>query len=410
MTTYAYRGRNAQGELVSGRLEAADKSMIADQLFGSGIVPIEIAPVFADAAGTIRSLFNRSRDKVSHTDLILFFRQLYTLSRAGVPLLRALAGLQESASNPTLARIIDDMRVSLDSGRELSAAMRRHTHIFKPFHIAMVQVGEMTGRLEEIFLRLSQHLDFENEMHQRVKQALRYPSFVIIAMAIAIAIANVFIIPSFSKMYESMGANLPFITQVLITFSNFTVNYWWVVIAGLAAAWFAFHAWAATSEGRYVWDRLKLSFPIAGEIIQKATLSRFARSLSLSIKSGVPLVQALNTVAEVVDNKFIGLKVQQMSIGVQRGESVLGTAAASGVFSPVVLQMIAIGDETGALDDLMQEIALMYEREVEYEVKGLSAKIEPILIVFLAAFVLILALGILSPMWSLHKAALNKPT
>jgi MSHA biogenesis protein MshG len=404
MPMFNYRGRNGKGQLVSGRLEAETKSAIADQLFGAGVVPIEISPILVDPMAAIKSLLARRGGKISRTDLILLFRQLHTLTRAGVPILRALAGLQESASSPALAVVIEDMRVALDSGRELSASMKRHPNVFTPFHIAMIQVGEMTGRLEEVFIRLSEHLDFEAEIQQRIKQATRYPTFVIIAMVIAVTIANVFVIPQFSKMYSGMGQNLPFLTRVLMASSDFFTNYWWAIIAGAAAAVYSFKGWVATTDGRMVWDRVKLDLPIAGKIIKKATLARFARALNLSLKSGVPLVQALNTVADVVDNQFVRYKVMQMSAGVQRGESVLATAAATKVFSPVVLQMIAIGDETGALDDLMSEIATMYEREVEYDAKGLSAQIEPILIVFLAGFVLVLALGLLTPMWNLNKA------
>jgi MSHA biogenesis protein MshG len=408
MPMYAYRGRNAVGQMVTGRLEANDKGSIADQLFGAGIVPIEISLAVDDATVSLKTMFVQSRQKVSTIEMVLLFRQLYTLSKAGVPILRALAGLQESAANPALAKIIDDMRVSLDSGRELSSAMRRHPHVFTQFHVAMVQVGEMTGRLEEIFLRISEHLDFEDQMHGKVKSALRYPTFVIIAMVAAITIANVFIIPQFTKMFESLGTDLPFLTQLLVGMSDFTVHYWWTFIVAIIGGQYSFKAWVATDEGRLAWDRIKMGLPIAGKIITKATLARFARSLALSIKSGVPLVQALNSVAAVVDNRYVESKIRQMSLGVQRGDSVLATAAQSKIFSPITLQMIAIGDETGELDDLMLEIATMYEREVEYDVKGLSAQIEPILIVFLAAFVLILALGILTPMWGMHKAMLTK--
>lgn len=407
MTMFTYRGRNARGQLVTGRLEGDDRSVVADQLFGSGVVPIEISPIMVDPMAALKSLLVRRGQKIARTDLVLLFRQLHTLTKAGVPILRALAGLQESASSPALATVIEDMRVSLDSGRELSAAMRRHPRVFTAFHIAMIQVGEMTGRLEEVFIRLSEHLDFEQEMSQRIKQATRYPTFVIIAMVIAVTIANVFIVPQFTKMYSQLGQNLPFLTRVLMASSDFFVNYWYVMIGMGAGAFYSFKGWLATEDGRLVWDRVKLDLPIGGKIIRKVTLARFARSLSLSLKSGVPLVQALNTVADVVDNKFIRHKVLHMSMGVQRGESVLATSAASKIFSPVVLQMVAIGDETGALDDLMQEIATMYEREVEYDVKGLSAQIEPILIVFLAAFVLVLALGLLSPMWGLNKALIK---
>ena len=408
MPMFAYRGRNARGDLVSGRLDAGDQTAVADQLFASGITPVTIVPALSDAGTSFSAMLKRRGEKVTSVDMVLLFRQLYTLSRAGVPLLRALAGLQESAANPALASIIDDMRVSLDSGRELSAAMRRHTHIFTPFHINMVRVGEMTGRLEEIFLRLSEHLDFENEMGSKIKSALRYPTFVIIAMVIAVTLANVFIIPTFAKMFESLKQDLPMMTRILIAMSNFTVNYWWVIVAGAAGGWFSFKSWSSTEEGCLVWDRVKMRLPIAGKIVRQATLARFARSLSLSLKSGVPLVQALDTVADVVDNAYMGAIIRKMSIGVQRGESVLATAAASGAFAPIVLQMIAIGDETGGLDDMMQEIATMYEREVEYDVKGLSAQIEPILIVFMAVFVGILALGILTPMWNMHGAQMKK--
>ena len=408
MSLYAYRGRNAQGQTVRGQLEAGDTGAIADQLFRIGITPVEIVRAAQDTGTGALTFLRRTRDKVSRDELIMFSRQMYTLSKAGVPILRALAGLQESATSAAFARVIEDMRVSLDSGRELSAAMRRHTQVFNEFYISMVRIGEMTGELEYIFLRLFEHLDFENEMRGRVKAALRYPMFVVIAMAVAMVLANLFIIPTFAKMYEGLGAELPVLTRVLIGFSNFTVNYWWLVVLGLVGIYFALKSWVATTEGRYSWDRFKLRLPVAGKIVTQATLARFARSLGLSLKSGVPIVQALTTIAEVVDNAFMAERILKMRDGVESGESVLRTAVDAGVFSPVVLQMIAIGDETGAIDDLMLEIAGMYEREVEYDVKGLSAQIEPILIVFLAGFVLILALGILTPMWGMHKAVLGK--
>lgn len=407
MAEFIYRGRNLRGEMVSGRMDGPDMATVADQLYSSGLIPIEIAPAVRLPGLGLQGLFQFGKDRVSTVDLILLFRQLYTLSRAGVPILRALAGLQESASSRGLSRVIEDMRISLDSGRELSAAMAKHPHVFEPFHLNMVRVGEATGRLEEIFLRISEHLDFEHEMSKRVKAALRYPTFVIIAMVVAITVANVFIIPTFAKMYEGMGSDLPFLTKFLIAFSNFTVAYWWMILAGGAGAFYLFRSWIRTSAGAWTWDRIKLDLPLAGPILKKVALARFTRSASLAIRSGVPLVVTLDTVAAVVGNVFIAQKVRDMSRGVQRGESVLGSAAATGAFSPMVLQMIAVGDETGALDELLLQVAHMYEREIEYEVKGLAAQIEPIIILMLAAFVAILALGILSPMWNMHKAIIK---
>ena len=407
MPLFEYRGRNPRGELVRGSLDGADTGAIADQLFNTGITPIEIRSSGATVQSAARGLLERITEQVTVVDLMLFSRQMYTLLKSGVPILRALVGLQESATNPALARTIQDLRAGLDSGRELSSAMLRHTDVFSPFYTSMVRVGEMTGRLEEIFLRLSQHLDFDREMRQRVKTALRYPLTVMVTMAVAIAIVNLFVIPVFAKVYTGLGAQLPLLTRILIGFSEFTLNYWALILAGGIAGFFAFRMWRSTLRGKYEWDKLKLRIPIAGKIVLKATLARFARSFALAIRSGVPVVQSLSVVSKVVDNDYIAQRIEQMRDGVERGESVLRTAVTTGVFTPVVLQMIAVGDETGELDNLMQEIAEMYEREVEYELKTLSSQIEPIMIIFLAILVLILALGVLLPVWGLGRAVLG---
>ncbi len=409
MPLFAYKGRNARGEMVQGRLESPDSGSVATQLFNSGIIPIDIAQTGAGAHGGVEDWLSRFfAEKITQIDLIFFSRQMYTLLKAGVPILRALAGLQESTRKRSLAELLQDLRFSLDSGRELNAAMRRHPQIFSPFYVAMVRVGEMTGRLEETFLRLYNHLEFERDMRERIRAALRYPAFVVVAMAVAIVIINLFVIPAFAKVYAGFKAELPFMTQILIGFSNFMVNQWPLLLAMLASAVIGFKMYTATPAGRYQWDKLKLRLPVAGKIILKATLARFARSFSLAFKSGVPAVQSLSVVALVVDNDYVAQRIEQMRDGVERGESVLRTAVTTGVFTPAVLQMIAVGEETGELDDLMGEIAGMYEREVEYEVKNLSANIEPILIVGLGILVLILALGVFLPIWDLGRAAFNR--
>ena len=337
----------------------------------------------------------------------LFSRQIYTLLKSGVPIMRGLAGLQESATNKSFGRVIQDLRESLDAGRELSTAMRRHTECFTPFYLSMVRVGEMTGRLEDVFLRLFDHLEFDRDMRERVKTAMRYPTFVIIAMIAAMVVVNMFVIPQFEKVFKSFHAELPLMTRILIATSRFTVEYWPVLAGAALAAWLGFRAWTRTTAGRLAWDRYKLRFPIAGKIIHKATMARFARSFALSIRSGVPIVQALTVVAQTADNAYLTQRLDQMRDGVERGESILRTATNAQVFTPVVLQMIAVGEESGSLDDLMDEIAQMYEREVDYELKTLSSQIEPILITFLGAMVLVLALGIFLPIWDLGKAALH---
>lgn len=409
MPFFAYKARNARGELVEGVLESVDSGAVASQLFNTGITPIQISATSKPGGtGTSSWLAKLMEEKVMPIDVQLFSRQLYTLLKSGVPIMRGLAGLQESAVNKAFAKLIQDLRESLDSGRELSAALRRHPDAFSSFYVSMVKVGEMTGQLEHIFLRLYAHLEFERDMHERVKTALRYPMFVMAAMVIAMGVINIFVIPAFAKVFAGFNAELPLMTRILIGTSNFAVEYWPVILAALIAAIIGFRMFIATENGKFVWDRAKLRFPIVGRIILKGTLARFARSFALSSKSGVPVIQALNVVGQTVDNAYIASRIDQMRDGVERGESILRTASVAGVFTPVVLQMIAVGEETGAIDDLMDEIAGMYEHEVEYELKTLSANIEPILIVGLGVLVLILALGIFLPIWDLGKVALRK--
>jgi MSHA biogenesis protein MshG len=418
MAVFAYKGRNARGDLMEGTLEGDDSGAVADQLLNMGVTPTDIKP-----SRSLKSTRNARREAakpsdwlkraftekpITPMDLMLFSRQMHTLLKAGVPMLRALAGLQESTQNPTMAAMLQDLRESLDSGRELSAALRRHPKVFSMFYVSMVQVGEMTGMLDQTFIRLFDYLEFERDMKERIKTAMRYPMFVVIAMAIAIVIINLFVIPVFAKVYAGFHAELPAVTRLLLGFSGFMVSYWLLMLAMLAGVVMFFRYYTGTREGRFNWDKYKLRLPIVGPIILKATLSRFARSLALSFKSGMPILQGMNVVGMVVDNEFMRSRVEQMRDGIERGESILRTAVAAGVFNPVVLQMIAVGEETGDLDGLMLEVAQMYEQEVKYEVATLSSKIEPILIVSLGVLVLILALGVFLPMWDLGKAAMHK--
>jgi len=405
MPFFSYKGRNNKGELVQGVLESHDRNALAKQLFSIGITPVEIVPGSAPSKNLSISLFE---ERIETLDIMMFSRQMYTLLKAGIPIMHALSGLLASTKNREFVKVIADIRASLDSGRELSASLNLHPKVFNSFYISMIRVGETTGMLDKVFLRLFDHLEFEKFMSDQIKAALRYPSFVMIAMVVAIVIINIFVIPAFAKVFESMGAELPLMTRILLGFSDFMVTSWPYLLAGLTGSVLLFRSYIASDQGRYRWDSFKLKSPIAGAIIHKATMARFARSFALSSKSGVPIMSALHLVAQTVDNDFIARKVEHMRVGVERGESILRTATNAGVFNPLVLQMIAVGEESGALDDLMEEIADMYQRDVEYEIKTLGAKIEPIMIVFLGVLVLILALGIFLPIWDLGNASLHK--
>jgi len=408
MPQFAYKSRSTGGQLVEGVLEGASAAAVAELLAVRGLVPVAIEETRARAAIKTATELTLFKPKVGHIDLLLFSRQMYTLLKAGVPILRALAGLQDSSTNPAMKEVIRAIREDLEGGRELSVALARHPKVFNRFYVSMVRVGETTGMLEDVFLRLFDHLDFERFMREQVKSALRYPMFVVAAMGIAIVIINLFVIPAFAKVFKGFGAELPLMTRILIGFSDFMVAWWPAMLAALVLGIAVFRAWVATPQGRYDWEALALRIPVAGKIVRKAGLARFARSFALGMKSGVPVMVALSNSAQTVDNSYLARHIERMREGVERGESVLRAGIGAGIFTPVVLQMIAVGEESGALDDMMDEIGQLYQREVEYELKTLGAQIEPILIVMLGILVLILALGVFLPMWDLGKAAFGR--
>ena len=408
MPYFAYKARDAGGKLIEGVLEGASSGGVADLLLGRGVTPVSIEETRARGQGNGNAALTLFKPRVQHVDILLFSRQIHTLLKAGVPIMRALNGLQESATNPAMKEVIRDVRESLEAGRELSVSLARHPKVFSSFYISMVRVGEATGLLDEIFLRLFEHLEFERFMREQVKSALRYPMFVVIAMAVAIVVVNLFVIPAFAKVFQGFGAELPLMTRLLLGFSDFMVTWWPAMLVALIGGVVAFRAWVGTHAGRMQWEALALRFPIAGKIVSKAAMARFARSFALSTRSGVPVMQALSNSAQTVDNSYIAAKIEGMRDTVERGESVLRASIASGFFTPVVLQMVAVGEESGALDDMMEEVGQMYQREVEYELKTLGQQIEPILIVCLGALVLILTLGIFLPMWDLGKVAIKR--
>ncbi len=411
MPSFAYSGRSASGP-IQGELDGASAGAVADLLLSRGITPLSIdrreTNDRASPASAAAGAAPWSRGRVRPVELMLFARQLHTLLRSAVPILRALAGLQESATSVVMRDTLAAVRRSLESGIELSMSLAQHPRVFGAFFVSMVRVGELTGRLDEVFLRLFKHLEFEGFMAQQVRSALRYPTFVVASLVGAMGVINLMVVPAFAQVFKQFGAELPWATRVLVACSEFTLAWGWVLGLGAVGAWLGIRQWLGTATGRLAWDGLLLKLPLAGKIVRKATLARLARSFSLALKSGVPIEQALTVAAATVDNAFIARKVEGMRESVERGESILRAAAASGVFTPVVLQMIAVGEETGSVDELMDEVAELYSSDVQYELKTLSSQIEPILVVFLGALVLLLALGVFLPVWDLGRTAFKK--
>ncbi|MFC3912552.1 type II secretion system F family protein [Pseudaeromonas sharmana] len=406
MPTYQYQGRNGRGEAVNGAVDAPNEMAAAEILMRRGILPTALRA--GKAARRNIEWSQLLEGGVDLEDLVMFTRQMYALTKAGIPIMRAIHGLAESSHNKPLRKALLALEAELGNGRPLSQAMQSHPRIFSSLFIAIIHVGENTGRLEEAFLQLSNYFSLELETRKRIKAALRYPLMVIMAIAIALVILNLKVIPVFASMFAKFGVELPLMTRFLLGMSALFVNWWWLMAAGVILIVGGWSYWIRTPSGRLIWGRWQMKMPIIGSIITRSLLARFARSFAMMLRAGVPLNQALSLVADAVDNAHVALRIRDMRSGVERGESLLRCAAASQLFTQLVMQMFAVGEETGQVEELMQEAADYYEREVDYDLKTLTARIEPILLVIVACMVLVLALGIFTPMWDMFSAVQGK--
>lgn len=421
MPQFKYSGRDNSGALISGSIVAPSADDVAAQLFGERITPIEISEskrkaekdkkkaekksyVPDDATTMERINAFLAGNKVEVDELIMFSRQMYSLTKAGLPLDRAIKGLEASLKNPVFKHVLRDVLSALEGGTSLASALGRHPKVFSELFLSLVHVGENTGRLELAFLEIGKYLELEKSTKKKVKSATRYPIFVLVAMAAALAVITVFVIPVFSDAFDSFGAELPWQTQALMNTSDFVLNYWPFILLGIFGSIAGFISYTNSEKGRLLWDRKKLGFPVFGHVLERIALGRFARSFSMVMSAGLPIVQGLIVVSGAVGNAYIAKNVQKMREGVERGESLYITAANTEMFSPLVLQMISVGEETGMVDELLAEVADFYDAEVEYDIDKLGDSIEPILIVFIAGLVLILALGVFLPIWDLNTA------
>lgn len=410
MPNFSYKGRNRQGKVVSGTISVSDKKAVITTLRQEGIVPINIE----ETAGATEQLpdilanFKNMLGNPGLEDLIIFSRQMYSLTKAGVPITKAISVVKESATNEKLTKALSDIIVGIESGKSLADSMSKHIRIFPTLMRALINVGENTGALDEVFKQISAHLQREGDTKKRIKGAMRYPIMVIITIVVAIGVINLAVVPAFANFFKSFGAELPLPTRILIASSNFMINYWYIVILLIGAMVGGWIAFLKTPAGEMLWDRFKTKIPLIGTIIERSLLARFARSFSLTFRTGVPLLQSIEIIANTTDNVYIAAKIMNMRERIERGESLSAAARACGMFSTLVLQMITIGEETGEVDKLLDEVADFYEQELEYDLKALSGAIEPILIAIVAVMVLILALGVFLPMWDISQVALGK--
>lgn len=413
MPRFEYKARNMSGALVTGAVDAGSSDILASELLGQNITPIEIRQVESvkkrSAGEELRGIAKINAilagNKIPINELIIFARQMQSLTRAGLPLDRALNGLQASLQNPLFKSILQDVLQGLESGLDLAASLGRHPRIFSPLFLSLVSVGENTGRLDMAFEQIGKYLELEKNTSKQIKAATRYPIFVVLTIAAAMVVITIFVIPAFADTFNRLQAELPLETRILIAISDFFVAYWPYMLGATLALTLGIRNWINTKKGRLLWDEHKMKLPLAGSVFQQIALARFSRAFAMILKAGVPIVHGMSVVAGAVGNAYIADRIIGMQDGITRGDSLYNTASNSGMFTPLVMQMISVGEESGTIDQLMFEVADFYEAEVEYNIKRLSEAIEPILIMFIAGMVLVLALGVFLPIWDLGAAA-----
>ncbi len=405
MPLFAYRARDAHGLAVEGTQEAPSAGVVAERLMEGGLTPVVIRPVEdrARASGGLSWLHAR----VTALERIQFSRQMHSLLRAGVPLLNALRGLQATVSHPAMKAALRRTLEGLEAGRDLATALAASPEVFDDFYVSLVRVGETTGRLDEVFRQLAFYLEREKRTRDRLRSVVRYPILVLVAVAVALLVINLKVVPAFAGVYAHFGAALPLPTRIVVAFSEFTRDHIGLLAAGLALAVVAFRLWVATETGRLRWDRWKLRIPFVGPLMYKALMARFTRLFAMAHQAGVPLIGGLGVIARAVGNRFMEERILAMRTGLERGDSITNTAAATGLFDPLVMQMIAVGEEAGTLDELLAEVARHYDDEVDYGIERLSTTLEPLLTLLVALVVGLLAVAVFLPMWNLVDVVLR---
>jgi MSHA biogenesis protein MshG len=402
---YLFNAQSGSGEQISGFRQGADAGAIAAELSASGMLPLKIELAEADVVGKGRTPFVLFKPSVKINELIVFSHQMATLSKAGISVVRAVRSLAESSKNEYLAEVLFDVASNLEAGMDIASSLGRHPRVFEELYIALIHVGENTGRLEDAFRRIASYLELERETKRRIQTATRYPMFVMFAISIAIVILNIFVIPAFASVFAKYGADLPWQTQAIMAVSKAFVDFWPLMVLVVAAAIFSWRRYLQTEEGLFLWHKWKIKLPVIGSIFERIYLARFCNTFAMVSRAGVPLTQGLQIVSRTIGSEYMARRISEMRASIERGESITSTAHNAQLFSPVVLQMMAVGEETGAMDELLEQAASFYEEEVEYLLKGLTDALEPILIIGIAGLVLIMALGVFLPLWDLNSVA-----
>lgn len=395
---FRFEGRDVKGTALSGTREGESAESVSKLLISEGIIPITIKPVetLANWQDLFPSLF-----KISHEEILIFCQQMAALLQAGIPLLTSLQRVGETLKNKKFKFICHQLAQSVSQGKSLSASMEAYPKLFSPIMCNLVRVGEDSGNLVEIFKQLVDYLSFEEITRKRILTALRYPITVIIVVALALIIINIFVIPVFAKLYEGFQVQLPLPTRILIGFSNFMRENLLSIIVAFVFGFFVFQYYRRTDAWKNFSGRWVLKVPIFGELINRLLLTRFARTLALVYQSGIPLINGLKLVADSNTNLYVKNSLLKLRDFISQGESLSSAAGKTPFFSPIIIQMLMVGEETGSLDTILFQIANYYETTIDFDVKRLADRMEPILLIFVGGIVLMLALGVLMPMWNI---------
>jgi MSHA biogenesis protein MshG len=403
MPIYIYDGRDSTGKAVHGTREADNENVLSTQLLKDGITPIKITLEYErkDYFRQFKDWLERTR--VTRDDLSMFVRQMYVLTETGVPITVGVRQLSRNARSLYMQNVLRGLAEHLESGQDLAVSMQYYPDVFKPLMISMIRVGQNSGHLDDAFLQLNEYLELEGGMAKRIKASLRYPIFVMIAIVLAIVIVDLFVIPTFAKVYAQANVELPYLTIFLIKLSNFIIDNWIIIAGVLIAITIFLYRYLKSPKGHLLWNEYILKIPIIGNIIKRIILLRFSQTFAITTNAGIPIVEGLALVEQAVDNAYAQKEIHAMRDALQRGSSLTKAAANCHFFTPLELQILSVSEETGELGPMLEHIAKFYQREVEYDLKRLNDLIEPILIVSLAIMVLMLAFAIYLPIWNMVK-------
>jgi len=400
MPNFKYKVRDKSGKSIAGTIEAPTLQIAGERLYRLGYFPITIAEERKSASLDMAGIWGRFR-KMKLEDLIFFSQQLSTLYKAGLPLLTGLKSLAEQTEHKKFQPILDGLSRQIEGGSTLHEAMARCPDFFPPIYVNMVRAGEASGRLGESLDRFVTLADRELKTRQRLKEATRYPKIVILAVVIAFAFLIAFVIPRFAQVFARFNTPLPWPTQVMIGINDLFQNYWYLILGSLLAILLLIQHSLRTERGRYFWDKIKTRIPLLGPLFSKIALSRFAYTFVMLNRSGIPILQTLEITSTTIDNVILSQSIAEIREKVRAGNSLTEATRESGKFTPLVIQMISIGESSGTLDTMLMRVTEYYDLEVDNGIKKLSAYVEPTLTAFLGVVVLFLALAVFLPWWNL---------